>query len=85
MRFKTGFFIGAAIGYVFGSKAGRERYDQIVAAFRRFMGTETVQSVADRGKSYADLATERVRTSVGDAIHAASDKLRPSHDEAAAS
>ena len=29
MSFKTGIFIGFAAGYVLGSKAGRERYDQI--------------------------------------------------------
>ena len=85
MRFKTGFIFGAALGYVLGAKAGRDRYDQIVAAFRRLMANEKVQTVTDKGKSYADLATERVRTSVGGAVHAASDRLRPGHDEAAAS
>lgn len=29
MSFKTGFIIGAAVGYYFGAKAGRDRYEQI--------------------------------------------------------
>ena len=29
MRFKTGVLVGAAVGYVLGARAGRERYEQI--------------------------------------------------------
>lgn len=29
MRFKTGLLIGAAIGYYYGTRAGRERFEQI--------------------------------------------------------
>jgi hypothetical protein len=29
MTFKTGLIIGLAVGYYYGAKAGRERYDQI--------------------------------------------------------
>ncbi len=34
MRFKTGLAVGAAVGYVLGARAGRERYEQI----RRWVG-----------------------------------------------
>jgi hypothetical protein len=39
-------FIGAAIGYVLGARAGHERYEQIVRIARRFAGSQTVQSAA---------------------------------------
>jgi len=29
MRIRIGFFIGLAVGYYFGAKAGRERYEQM--------------------------------------------------------
>jgi hypothetical protein len=36
----------AAAGYVLGTRAGRERYDQIVRVGRRVAGSQTVQSTA---------------------------------------
>ena len=44
MGFKAGLVIGAGIGYVLGAKAGRERYDQIVAATQAFMSSSTGES-----------------------------------------
>ncbi|MGH9156042.1 MAG: hypothetical protein ACRD1K_09475 [Acidimicrobiales bacterium] len=35
MRLRLGFLIGFATGYLLGSRAGRQRYEQIVAAVRR--------------------------------------------------
>ena len=37
---------GAAVGYVLGAKAGRQRYEQIVSATRKLSGSQTVQSTA---------------------------------------
>jgi hypothetical protein len=38
--------LGFAAGYVLGSKAGRERYEQLVAAGRELWSNPTVQSTA---------------------------------------
>lgn len=43
MRGKMWFLGGAAVGFVFGARAGRERYDQLVAAARRVWDHPTVQ------------------------------------------
>jgi hypothetical protein len=40
------FLVGAAVGYVLGAKAGRERYEQIVSVARKVTGSQTVQSTA---------------------------------------
>jgi len=40
------FLLGIAIGYVLGTRAGRERYEDIVATARRVAGSQTVQSTA---------------------------------------
>ncbi len=37
---------GFAAGYVLGSKAGRQRYEEIVSQARKVAGNETVQSTA---------------------------------------
>ena len=65
MRFRFGIILGFVAGYVLGAKAGQERYEQIVRAFRGFMGTETVHKVADLGKEY-----------LGNGLSAASDRIR---------
>jgi hypothetical protein len=46
MRYKVTFVIGFAAGYTLGSKAGRERYEQISQAARTFAENPAVQSVA---------------------------------------
>lgn len=43
MRGKMWFLGGAAVGFVIGARAGRERYDQLVAAARRVWENPTVQ------------------------------------------
>lgn len=43
MRGKMWFLGGAAVGFVVGARAGRERYDQLVAAARRVWENPTVQ------------------------------------------
>jgi len=44
------FVLGFGVGYVLGTRAGRERYDQIVRAWNSFIGSPTVHHAAERGK-----------------------------------
>ncbi|HVQ89397.1 MAG TPA: hypothetical protein VMU51_00050 [Mycobacteriales bacterium] len=46
MTGKLALVAGFAAGYVLGSKAGRERYEQIVGASHRLWSNPTVQSTA---------------------------------------
>ncbi|MEN3359353.1 MAG: hypothetical protein V7637_3335 [Mycobacteriales bacterium] len=46
MTGKLALAAGFAAGYVLGSKAGRERYEQIVGASQRVWSNPTVQSTA---------------------------------------
>jgi hypothetical protein len=43
---KISFVVGAAVGYVLGARAGRERYESIVRFARKIVGSQTVQSTA---------------------------------------
>lgn len=43
MKGKIAFVLGAAVGYVLGTRAGRERYEQIKRGAQRLWNTEPVQ------------------------------------------
>lgn len=40
------FLLGAAVGYVLGARAGRDRYDQIVRTYRKLADHPAVQGAA---------------------------------------
>jgi hypothetical protein len=76
MKLRTALLIGFAVGYVLGSKAGRERYEQI----RRIAGTiadnPPVRQFLDEAKGLADAGTVKARNTVGDQLREASDLIR---------
>jgi hypothetical protein len=53
MGMKAGLVIGFGAGYVLGSKAGRQRYEQIQAWWSKFSGSPAVQRATDSAKSIA--------------------------------
>ena len=61
MAFKSGLVIGVGIGYVLGAKAGRERYEQIVATFNDLTDRPEVQDLVAKGKGLMDKANEATR------------------------
>jgi len=78
---------GAAIGYVFGTKAGRERYEQIKATAadlaEKPVVTDTVAAVgtlAERGKDAVTAkvaaTTDKVKETVTTKVAAATDKVK---------
>ncbi|MBA3783646.1 hypothetical protein [Nocardioides sp. InS609-2] len=70
--------IAGGIGYVLGTKAGRERYDQIRGAARKVKDNPTVQEkahqAADVAREKAPVMTEKVKG----AASAAAEKVKPS-------
>jgi len=52
MRGKILFATGIAVGYVLGTRAGRERYEQIKKAADRFWGDPRVQRQVDKVDGY---------------------------------
>ena len=70
---KLSFLLGAAIGYVLGARAGREKYESIVKFCRQVVGSQTVQSSAGVLQAQVDELRHRAASAV-------SNKLRPAQD-----
>jgi hypothetical protein len=60
---------GLAVGYLLGSRAGRERYDQIVAAARKFWESPTVQEAAGVVQEQATKLYSQGKDAVTNAVH----------------
>ncbi|MCU0310279.1 MAG: hypothetical protein MUE36_04965 [Acidimicrobiales bacterium] len=74
MRFKTGFVVGAAVGYYLGARAGRERYLQIERTLDRARATAAYQRAAGQVEARIGDVRERAKATVssvaGDAVDA---------------
>jgi hypothetical protein len=54
MRFRTGLVAGVALGYVLGTRAGRERYEQIKRAATEARKHPAVAQLVDQGVGLVD-------------------------------
>ena len=59
------FAAGAAVGYVLGTKAGREKYQQIVDGARNFGQTPAVQQAQSKIKDLVGQGTSAVTNKIG--------------------
>jgi hypothetical protein len=70
MRYRLTFVAGLAVGYVLGTKAGRERYEQLKKSAQQFAQNpavrNTAESAAHQGRHFADKAYHVVSDKVGD-------------------
>jgi hypothetical protein len=72
MRFRTGVLIGAAVGYVMGAKAGRERYEQI----KKFAGELRKHPAVAQLSNQAQAVTDASRKAVAAGLDQSADALR---------
>jgi hypothetical protein len=78
MGFKSGMLVGFGIGYVLGSKAGRERYEELRAAWDQFMGNPSVQRVVTKGREVVDTGVSKGIRAVEDASEDVKSRLERS-------
>ena len=71
MKFIIGVAIGAGVGYVLGTAAGRERFDEIVAGMEGVLGEDTVQQVTD----FLDQGTAEIRKAANEGLETASEVI----------
>lgn len=72
MRFRIGMVVGFVAGYVLGSRAGRERYEQIKRMAARLRESPAFSQVMSQATGVTDMA----RNLVAGGIEVGSDKLR---------
>jgi len=68
MRYRLVFIAGLAVGYVLGTRAGRERYEQLKKSARQIAQNPAVRNTAET-------AAQQGREFAGKAYHAVSDKV----------
>ncbi|MFF8261760.1 YtxH domain-containing protein [Streptomyces virginiae] len=72
MRYKVTFVVGLALGYVLGTRAGRERYEKLKKSARQVAQNPAVRNAAETaghtGREYAGKAFAAVSEKVGDAV-----------------
>ncbi|GMR02979.1 MAG: hypothetical protein BMS9Abin20_1337 [Acidimicrobiia bacterium] len=72
MKFRFGLFVGLITGFVLGARAGRKRYDQIVAAFNKVRSNDQVHQAAD----LAERSTRKTRAAAGNTLVSTADTIR---------
>lgn len=65
MSFKLTLALGFAIGYVLGSKAGRQRYEQIMRTARKVKDNPSVQGAAGVLQAQVDTAVGAAKQKLG--------------------
>ncbi|MGW7189586.1 YtxH domain-containing protein, partial [Streptomyces sp. NPDC054838] len=76
MRYKVTFVVGLAVGYVLGTRAGRERYEQLKKSARQVAQTPAVRNAAESAGQAGRAYTGKAFAVVGDKIgHALPDSL----------
>lgn len=93
MRYRLTFVVGLAIGYVLGTRSGRERYEQMRKGAEQFAQNPAVRNAAETAAhSGRDMATKafdsvndrvghRLPESVSEKVHALRDRRTPVDDD----
>ncbi|MFI7410256.1 YtxH domain-containing protein [Streptomyces sp. NPDC049627] len=88
MRYRITFVIGLAVGYVLGTRAGRERYEQLKKTAREISQNpavrNTAESAAQQSRHFAGKAYHTVSDKVSDRVPAAvADRVRSLRERSA--
>ncbi|MFC6881205.1 MULTISPECIES: YtxH domain-containing protein [Actinomadura] len=76
MKYRVPFIAGAAVGYVLGTKAGRERYEQIRRTSRRVAENPAVQEAAGVIRAKGGELAGAAKGKAGDLVDKAPDMVK---------
>jgi len=68
MRYRAMFFVGLAVGFVLGTRAGRERYEQMKTLARRATDNPAVQQAAGTAAAQASGLAKTARDKVTEQV-----------------
>ncbi|MBY8877763.1 YtxH domain-containing protein [Actinacidiphila acidipaludis] len=85
MRYRLTFITGALVGYVLGTRAGRERYEQLRAQAQKLAQNPAVRNTAEaavlQGRQAASKTAGKVTSTVGDHLpDSLAQKVRALHN-----
>lgn len=83
MRVRLGLVIGFAIGYVLGTKAGRERYEQIQQLYRQVSGSQPAQQLGSEVRQAATKAGQTLEQKAAQSVSRVTDMTRRGNGEPA--
>ena len=72
MKFRLGLIIGLAIGFLAGARAGRERYEQILAVYKAVRSNEQVREATE----LAERSTRGTRATAGRGMVSVAETVR---------
>lgn len=73
MRFRLGMVTGFAAGYYMGTKAGRQRHDQINRGLAKLRRSDTFETAAERARDLVEDGVDKARALVDARAGAAPD------------
>ena len=76
MKLRTGVLLGFGIGYLLGTKAGRQRYEQIRKAASVVANNPPIRRFIDDSKALADASTYKAREQLAEQLQQASEQVR---------
>lgn len=68
MRYRLTFAAGVAVGYVFGTRAGRERYERLRQSARKVAENPAVRNAADSAAQAGRQAVSKAAGAVSDTV-----------------
>jgi hypothetical protein len=84
MRGKSGLALGLAIGYVFGTKAGRERYEQLSQSAKRLANDPSLQRLQGELGGLFNASKQRATATIeGGTATRAADKVQEANQSLA--
>lgn len=76
MKFRFGLIVGIGVGYVLGSRAGYERYQQIQSTWRSMRRSEPAQRLGSEVRDLADRAGSRLEEKANRGVDQLSTQMR---------